>query len=148
MNATAQQANPRPAPHADRVAPRELFFGLWGGPLAWYVQLCAGFALASQPCFRGGMRLAAPLRGAQWTWPAMILIMISAVVVALLALLVSSRAFRRTRTEGSGDAAHLSEVGTGRTRYLALWGVLLSAAFALAAAISAVAFITVPRCAG
>jgi predicted histidine transporter YuiF (NhaC family) len=119
-----------------------------GGPLAWYLQLCSGYALASQPCFRDGLRMAAPLRTAQWTWPAMILIMIAAMVVALLALLVSWRTFQRTRTEASGDAAHLSEVGSGRTRYLALWGVLLGAAFALATAISAVAFMTLPRCAG
>jgi hypothetical protein len=31
---------------------------------------------------------------------------------------------------------------------LALWGVFLGSAFALAAAITAVAFITLPRCAG
>jgi predicted histidine transporter YuiF (NhaC family) len=148
MNAAAQHPTPGLAPQANRVATHELFLGLVGGPLAWYVQLCAGYALASQPCFRDGLRMAAPSHAAQWTWPAMILTMIAAVVVALLALLISWRAFRRTRTEASGDVARLSEVGSGRTRYLALWGMLLSAAFALATAISAVAFMTVPRCAG
>jgi hypothetical protein len=148
MNAAARGQNSHPAPQAHRVGLLESLFGVLGGPLAWYLQLCAGYALASQPCFRGGVRVTAPLRTAQWTWPAMILAMLAAVAVALLALLISWRAFRRTRSEAQGGAAHLSEMGSGRTRFLALWGVLLGAAFASATAISAVAFITLPRCAG
>jgi hypothetical protein len=148
MNAAAQGENPHPAPQAHRVGSLESLFGILGGPLAWYLQLCAGYALASQPCFRAGVRMTAPLRAAQWTWPAMILSMVAAVAVALLALLISWHAFRRTRPEAQGAAAHLSDMGSGRTRFLALWGVLLGAAFATATAISAAAFITLPRCAG
>jgi amino acid transporter len=133
---------------AHRAARRQSLFGLFGGPLGWYLQLCAGYALASQPCFRGGRSVTAPLRTEQWIWPAMILAMLAAAVVALLALLVSWRSFLRTQEEGAGGAVHLIEAGSGRARFLALWGVLLGAAFALATAISAVAFITLPRCAG
>jgi heme/copper-type cytochrome/quinol oxidase subunit 4 len=39
-------------------------------------------------------------------------------------------------------------VDTERTHFLALWGILLGSGFALAVAITAVAFATVPRCAG
>jgi hypothetical protein len=125
MNAVVR--NPAP----DKL--RGSFFGLFGGPLAWFVQLCCGFALASQPCFRGGNRVAAPPPALQWTWPAMILLMAAAVAIALLSLLVSWRTFTRS---------------TGRTRFLALWGILLGGSFALAAAFTAVAFLTLPRCAG
>lgn len=78
----------------------------------------------------------------------MVLVMLAAVTVALLSLLISWRAFRHTRSETPGGAAHLSETGSGRTRFLALWGMLLGASFGLATAMSAVAFITLPRCAG
>jgi hypothetical protein len=37
---------------------------------------------------------------------------------------------------------------TGRTRFLALWGTVFGAAFAIAAAFTAVAFFILPRCAG
>jgi hypothetical protein len=148
MNAAAQGPNPHPAPQAQRVTPHESLFALLGGPLAWYLQLCAGYALASQPCFRGGLRVTAPPDAAQWTWPAMILAMAAAVTVALLALLISWRAYRRTQSEAPGGAEHLSEMGSGRTRFLALWGMMLGASFAVATAMSAVAFITLPRCAG
>jgi hypothetical protein len=148
MNATPEDVSRHPAPHADRVKLGELFFGVSGGPLAWYFQLCTGYALASEPCFRDGVRVAAPLAGLQWTWPAMIVAMLAGVVIALLALGVSWRVFRRTQQEASGGSAHLLEVGAGRTRFLALWGVLLGSAFAFAAAMTAVAFILLPRCAG
>jgi hypothetical protein len=148
MSAAAQSPNAHPAPQAQRVTPHESLFALLGGPLAWYLQLCAGYALASQPCFHGGLRVTAPLRAAPWTRSAMILVMLAAVTVALLALFISWRAYRRAQSESAGGAVHLSEMGSGRTRFLALWGMVLGASFAVATAMSAVAFITLPRCAG
>jgi hypothetical protein len=138
----------QPAPQASRVKLHESFFALFGGPLAWYVQLCVGYALASKPCFWGGDRLVAPPPALHWTWAAMILAMAAAVAVALLSLLISWRAYQRTHTKVPGDVRHLIEVGSGRTRFLALWGMLLGGAFALATTFTAVAFLTLPRCAG
>ncbi len=136
------------APQAHRVKLHESFFGLLGGPIAWFLQFCAGYALASEPCFRGGARIAAPIPALQWTLPAMILSTAGAVAIALLALLVSWRAYRRTKDEAPGETAHLMEAGAGRTRFLSLWGVLLGSAFAVATAMTGVAFLTLPRCAG
>jgi hypothetical protein len=147
MNAIREES-PHPAPHADRVGLAEIFFGVLGGPLAWYLQLCSGFALASAPCFRDGVRVAAPLPVLEWTWPAMIAAMLAGVVLSLLAFGVSWRAFRRTQQEAAGGSAQLLDRGAGRTRFLALWGMLLGSAFAVAAAMTAMAFILLPRCAG
>lgn len=125
------------------------FFGLFAGPLAWYLQLCTGYALASVPCFNGdGDRLRAPIATLQWTWMAMIVAMGAAVLISLLSLAISWRTYRRTQDEAQGDAQHLLESGEGRTRFLAMWGVFLGSAFAVASAMTAVAFITIPRCAG
>ena len=132
---------------AQRATPRQSLFGLFGGPLAWYLQLCVGYALANRPCFHSGLSVT-PLRSEQWTWAAMILAMLMALAVALLALLESWLTFVRARAQGSGGMTDPIEGGSGSTRFLALWGVLLGAAFALAAAISALALITLPRCAG
>jgi len=125
-----------------------MFFGVLGGPLAWFIQLCAGYALASAPCFRDGVRVIAPLPVLQWTWPAMIIAMLASVAIALLALGVSWRVFRRTQQEAGGGSVHFLEMGAGRTRFLALWGVLLGSAFAIATAMTALAFTLLPRCAG
>ncbi|HEY3731020.1 MAG TPA: hypothetical protein VGL28_07130 [Steroidobacteraceae bacterium] len=148
MSADHAALNPHPAPHRDRVSMLAALFGLVGGPLAWFIEVCVGYALASPPCFTNTSRATRPAPQLDWTWPAMIGLMVLCVLVALVACAVSYRALLRTRTESQGDHEHLMEVGAGRTRFLALWGTLLGAGFALAAAATAIAYGVIPRCAG
>jgi amino acid transporter len=129
-----------PAPLRHQVSRAEAIFAVVGGPLAWFVQLCAGYALATRPCF--------PPTGFQWSFPLMVILLIAGVVVALAAFAVSWRTFARTRNESGGDHRHLMQVGAGRTRFLALWGMLLGAGFTVATSLTAVAFLLVPRCDG
>jgi hypothetical protein len=136
------------ASHTPRLKLRESFFGLFGGPLAWYLQLCAGYALASGPCFREGNRVTGPLPALQWSFVAMIFSIAAAVAVALLSAVISWRVYRRTKDEAPGETIHPIEAGGGRTRFLALWGVFLGAAFALATAMTGVDSLMLPRCAG
>jgi hypothetical protein len=136
------------APHAHRVKLHESFFGIFGGPLAWYLQLCSGYALASEPCFKAGDRVTAPIPALNWTLAAMILTVGAAVAIALLSLAVSRRAYQRTKDQASGQTAHWVDAGAGRAHFLALWGMLLGGAFAVVTAITGVAFLTLPRCAG
>jgi hypothetical protein len=140
MTGDAYHTAQHPAPHAHRVEPGERFFGLFGGPIAWFVQLCGGYALASQPCFVDGVRVAQPLERAHWSMQAMVALMLIAAAVAIASFIVSWGAFVRTDP--------LMETGGGRTRFLALWGMVLSGGFTVTTAITALAFITLPRCAG
>jgi len=78
----------------------------------------------------------------------MVTLLIASVVIAIAVFLAAYRNFQQTRGEGHGDHAHLVEVGTGRTRFIALWGMLLGAGFAAATVLDAVAFLVLPRCAG
>ena len=137
-----------PAPHRDRVSGAKVLFGLLGSPVAWFLQLNAGFALASSPCFANYQRLLAPPGNLGWTHAAMVAALVAATIAALAAYLVSWRTFERTRDEKAGDHQHLMETGAGRTRFLALWGMILSAGFAVATLVTGVAFIVLPRCAG
>jgi hypothetical protein len=126
----------------------EGFFALFGGPLAWFVQMNVGFALASEPCFSDGERTVLPHFMPDWTWKAMIAVTIIACAIGLLAALISWRAYARTQDEEAGDHRRVLEMGSGRTRFLALWGVMLGAGAAIATALTAVAFFVLPRCAG
>jgi len=148
MSAEHTSLSHHPAPHRHRVATASIAFGVLGGPLAWFVQLCAGYALASAPCYTEAQRAAQPLADLRWTSPAIIAVLITGVIVALAAFAVSYRSFARTRYEAGPDQQYLMEVGAGRTRFLALWGLLLGAGFAVATALTAVAFVILPRCAG
>jgi hypothetical protein len=140
--------NHPPALRPHRWATVENVFGLIGGPLAWFVQLNVGFALASWPCFPKDQRGLLPAAGLAWTWPAMIIGMGAAVAIALAAVLVSWRRFRATRAELAAGPDALIEAGGGRARFLALWGMLLGGTFGLATLLTSVAFIVLPRCAG
>jgi hypothetical protein len=148
MTPRATSIDSNAAPHRDRVSSLESTFGLLGGPLAWFFQLCSGYALSSWPCFPNDYRRLAPLNEYAWTWSAIVVISIVAFGVSSLAFFVSWRAFQRTRRESKGDHRHVLEVGTGRTRFLALWGVIGGASFAAAVALTAIALRVLPRCAG
>ncbi len=137
-----------PAPLRHQQSRGEALFSVFGGPVAWFVQLCAGYALATWPCFPQDHRRVLPQSGYLWSFPLMVALLIAGVVVALAAFGVAWRTFRRTRNEAGGDHRHLMEVGAGRTRFIALWGMLLGAGFAVATSLTAVAFLLVPRCDG
>lgn len=113
-------------------------------PLAWYCQLCAGYALASWPCFPRDHLISAPPPGYRWTGPLMVVAMVAGVLSGLLALIISWNHLSELRAVGERATADRS---VRRTRFLALWGVLLGAGFALASALTAVAFALLPRCA-
>jgi hypothetical protein len=154
MNTPANSLLQRPGPYGGPVSFAALAFGLAGGPMAWAVELNVGYGLASWPCFPGDHRMLQPLYGYGWSWPAMIAILFAATFIALVALWVSWRSFQKTspmglpgRADPQRQDGHL-DTGTGRTRFLALWGLVFSGGFALAALATGVAYLTVPRCGG
>ena len=149
MNAQAPLALTHlPAPLAEGVGRAQMAFAIVAGPLAWFVLVCAGEALASEPCFPGAHRLASPLPGLRWTWPALIALLIVCLLVAFAALLVALRMYRATHTEEAGRRSGLLDEGVGRTRFMALWGLLYGAGFGVATLFSLVSYIALPRCAG
>jgi uncharacterized BrkB/YihY/UPF0761 family membrane protein len=113
-------------------------FAVFGAPLAWLTQLCGSFAMASKPCFAQGERLLKPHLQQQWTSSAMLVLMATALLIALGSLMVSWQISRRTAAASQPERDH----------FLALWGMLLSAGFALTTVLTATAFLTLPRCAG
>ncbi len=56
------------------------------------------------------------------------------------------KSWRATREEEGGEQEELLEVGEGRTRFMALAGMLLSALFGLAVLFNAIPPFLVPAC--
>ncbi len=124
-------------------------FGLAGGPAAWFVQLCLGDLLASGPCFRGVQRHLAPPSSLAWTTPTMPALMVLCALIALVACWVSWSRYRHVPAPAApSDRGGLPDTHAGSTRFLALWGMVLGAGFCVATLLTAVAFLTLPRCAG
>lgn len=135
----------RRAPHRNVPTPK-LCFALFGGPLAWFLQLNAGYAMATQPCFVERQRVFTPHLAHDWTGPALAIVA-AALVIALLSTLTAWHIYRRACSQGAGNHRTLMEVGAGRTGFLALWGICLGSGSALAITTSFVFFV-LPRCAG
>ncbi len=135
-------------PQEERRQLHGTFFALFAGPLAWLVQLYAGYALASQSCYPGSERrltLPAPL---VWTRPAIAIVMIAACLVSLLALASSLRSYRRSAEVLRPDAAEVLRASAQRTCFLALWGSIFGAGAAAGSVLILLGYFVLPQCAG
>jgi O-antigen/teichoic acid export membrane protein len=134
-------------PH-ERGQLHETFFALFAGPLAWLLQLYAGYALASQSCYPGSERRLTLPAQLVWTRPAIAIVMIAACLVSLLALASSLRSYRRSADAMRPDAAEVIRTSAQRTCFLALWGGIFGAGAAVGSVLILVAYFVLPQCAG
>ncbi len=137
-----------PAPHAERVGLWRIAFGITAGPVAWFIQVCAGEALATEPCFPDGQRYPMPPTSLDWSWPALVILLVLCVLLAFAAFLTSWRTYQATCAEDADRHGSLMDEGLGRTRFMALWGLLYGAGFCLVTLFTLVGYIALPRCAG
>lgn len=133
-----------PAPHRYRVGLTALFFGLSAAAFAWNVQLLVSTALVGHACYPGDTPRVAPLWSGLWWW--LLAIGVAGIVLAIAGGLMSWRNWRRTRNEKSGSAHRLLTVGEGRTRFLAMFGILASCLFMIGLLFSTAAVLVVPLC--
>jgi hypothetical protein len=133
-----------PAPQRSRVSLVMLAIGLVGAPLAWSVQIVVGFAIAAYACYPQRMSLAAPvLAGLKGQLAAL---SIAAIVLAAICTFVAWRSWSRTRGEQAGDHHALLEHGEGRTRFMAMCGLLTSAGFLIVLLFTSVVLVFVQPC--
>ena len=137
-----------PAPRARHVRLAQIAIAIAAGPLAWFTLVCAGEVLADEPCFPDGHRFLRPVPALQWTWPALIVLLALCALLALASFLLAFKLYRATRSEEAGRPGGLLDEGVGRTRFMALWGLLYGAGFCIATLFSLAAFVALPRCAG
>ena len=143
---TREQLTEHPSPERGKVGRWELAFALWGGPLAWYAQLNINYGLLSTPCFPNSDRNSSLPEHAQWTYVTAFIVYAVLLLVAVAAGILAVRLFRRTQGEIAGSRANAEEAGTGRTRFLTYWGMLLGFGFALVILVNAAALVMVPPC--
>ena len=132
-----------PAPHRHRAGLMILGAALFATPAVWGLRLVLNYALDSYFCYPGSIRKYA-LPG--WTWPTLLGVDALAIAVAVLAAVLSWRNWRRTRDKVRSSGP-LIEIGEGRTRFLALWGLMTGVGFAVAGAFDLLALWIVPVCA-
>lgn len=134
-----------PAPQRARVNLLTLGFGLAAAPLAWSVLILLGEGLTGHACYPGPSSLGSPLFAVK---PSLVVAILLAFAVALAAAAVSYGAWQSTRREREGRSQELIEAGEGRTRFIAMCGLLTSGGFFVAMLFVASALILVPSCRG
>jgi hypothetical protein len=136
-----------PSPHRGRVSLVALLLGLGIGPAAWAAQLMLGYGLSSYACFPGDQPFEhAPPPGWSGERPGLLAVNLACLVVALAGCWISWASWRSTRQEKGGGSEALLRRGEGRSRFLALCGLLASAGFAVAILFDTAAILGVPAC--
>ena len=140
--AAAQPADriSHPAPQRHKAPAWLVGAGLLLAPAAWILQLNTSWLLGEAACASGD---AAPAPNAMLLSGAVV-----ALALALVALAAAARSWFLTRGEGAGGREDALTSGHGRTRFMALCGVIVSAIFTLAIAFSVAIPFVVQRCAG
>lgn len=121
-----------------------MLFGLLGAAAAWTLQTEIGETLAAQACFPHRVALAAP----QWPWlmPALSVMSIVALLIGAGGVWVAWRGWRTTRGARAGAASPESGTSTGRTRFLATAGLILSVLFLVGLVATGLAVLLVSPC--
>ena len=149
MNAQAARSAPpkgkHPAPARHAVTALALAFGLSAAPLAWLATHLGAYFLSSHLCApMNGVRASSMASAAS---PPFLLLTAVMFILALAGLAVSLVSWRKTRTERGGGEAQLLDVGEGRTRFLSMCGLLVSAAFLGLFLFTVVPMLVAPLCA-
>jgi hypothetical protein len=143
MNA-ASGAGAHPAPHKDRVGFAALLFGACTAPIFWLGQVGLGYGLTAWVCFPGDHPQ--PLSPDLPLSSALVAFDIVAFAASVAGGVVAWWAWRQTKNEKEGGERHALHTGEGRTRFMALWGIMSSLWFAVAILFNTIASITVPPC--
>jgi hypothetical protein len=132
-----------PSPHRDRIAPWALWTGSVAAPLAWLFQLAIDTFIGSNACYA----LDAPRTDPLWAVaPALAVVDITAIAVALAAGWLSWRNWRASSHERPGHAHHLIASGDGRLRFMAMGAMISTGMVALAMVYGAVSHAMVVGC--
>lgn len=133
-----------PAPHRERVSPVRLLAGLAIPPAGWLAEMLLGVGISSNACpLSNGTRQPQGFAGEGALLVAITLVCLATVIASGF---MSRRHWLAVQHEkDGGEHAHLTQ-GEGRTRFLALAGMLSAATFAVAILFSLLEPIVIPQC--
>lgn len=133
-----------PSPHRGKVSAAWLLAGLAIPPTAWVLGMLVGFIISSNAC--PSVASAAPQVGLAGDAALLIVVELVCLAATIASGLMSRRQWRRVRLEKQdSEHAHLT-LGEGRTRFIALTGMLTSGVFAVAILFNLLEPILIPIC--
>jgi len=135
-----------PSPHRDRVSPWAMWFCILGAPTAWSIQQLVNSPLFAHGCYPKDVPIAEPI----WSnaFGVALWVELVALAVCIAAGLTAWRNWRRTRGEKEGSGHHLVESGDGRSRFMAMVGMICSGLFLLSTVFATALLFMVQPCNG
>jgi hypothetical protein len=143
MEANAPAHTEHPAPHRAHASLLALWTGLMLAPGAWFIALAVETPLLSQACYPGDVAFVGALPDLH---PLVLAVDAVTLAVVAFAALVAWRAWRRTAGEKSGDGHRLMASGDGRTRFMAMSGLITSGIVGMAVLYTLIAHAMLPGC--
>jgi hypothetical protein len=144
MADSASTSAVHPTPYRHRSSLAELIFITFAPPLAWSAHLILNYAVASHTCFPDGTPQATPsfdgLRAL------LIGIDVASLAISVVVLLMAHRLWRASTAELRQAEAATVRTGEERTRFLALWGILIGLLFFVAVFFDFVGLWILPIC--
>ena len=116
-----------PSPLRDKVSPWLLSAALFAAPTAWFVQLNVSVLLGMRRCSGLGEDAALPV-----VTSVLVAVGLAALLIVLLALWAAARSWKLSRSEAGGGRHGALTSGHGRTRFLALAGIIGNSMFLIA----------------
>ena len=127
---SSSAAPSHPGPARRQVSAFALWFGLLAAPLAWAADELLLYYIASRLCASQAANDTAEMLG-RATSPWFTVVSVAALLIALAGVWVAYDSWNKSAREKQGSEHHLLEVGEGRTRFLAMCGLLTSVSFAV-----------------
>ncbi len=134
----------RGRPDATGVGRGALWFGLFGAPFFWSVQIITAYAVAAHTCFP--QREPLLTSGSPGTWAVAAVIIAVAFIGSVAALATAMATWRATRNEPGGSNAAVLDVAQERTRFMSYAGILLGGLFTGGVVLSGLALVLTPIC--
>lgn len=132
------------APRRGLVPLWKLWFGIFGGPVVWAIQLIVDYALVAHFCYPNDTPVASSSFGG--VRAVAIAVSVLCLVVAVAALFTALHSWSVTRHGHEGEHREVAEVGEGRARFMAVAGLLVSGIFIYGVLMNALPIVTLPVC--
>jgi uncharacterized membrane protein len=133
-----------PAPHRHKVNRLTFALCVCAAPALWMAQLVLAYVIWAYGCYPGDHPVV--WTGAPTARTVNFVIDAIAILGTLVAFVWSYRLWHRVKEEMEGDHLALIDTGEGRTRFMAMWGMLFSGAFLIGIVFSTIASAVAPSC--
>lgn len=130
-----------PSPLRHRVSPWLLCAALFAAPTAWFAQLNISVLLGMKRCSGLSEDAASSL-----VTSGLVIVGLAALLIVLLALWAAARSWNLSRSEAGGGSNAALNNGHGRTRFLALAGLIANSMFLVAVGFSLIIPLLVVSC--